>query len=71
MILVTRHNSEDTSQKIISGFLKRTKKFNLVARKRKTQFFPAKVSKLRRKRKALQRIAYENKQKLIEKIAKI
>jgi hypothetical protein len=50
MITVKRHG-EDSSQKVISNFLKRVKKSNLVARKRKTQFVPAKLSPLRKKRK--------------------
>jgi hypothetical protein len=70
MINVTRNN-EDSNQKLISTFLKRVKKSNLVARKRKTQFAPAKVAKLRKKRKALSRIDYDEKQKMIQKTAKI
>ena len=70
MITVKRHG-EDSSQKVISNFLKRVKKSNLVARKRKTQFDPAKMSPLRKKRKALQRISFEQKKALQDKVSKL
>lgn len=71
MIYVNRHSNEDSSQKIVSNFMKRVKKYNLVSRKRKTQVEPPKLSKLKRKRKALQKIAYDAKKKMIEKLSKI
>jgi hypothetical protein len=70
MITVKRHG-EDSSQKVISNFLKRVKKSNLVARKRKTQFVPAKLSPLRKKRKAIQRISFEEKKALQDKVSKV
>jgi hypothetical protein len=51
--------------------MKRVKKYNLVSRKRKTQVEPPKLSKLKRKRKALQKIAYDAKKKMIERLSKV
>lgn len=69
MISVKR-NSEESNQKVINTFSKRVKKSNLVARKRKTQFAPAKLSPLRKKRKALQKIIWEVKKDLAGKTSK-
>jgi|GEM_PF-1979769 len=52
MILVKRQG-EATSQKVISSFQKRAKKYNIIARKRKTQHFLPAPSKLVQKRKAI------------------
>ena len=57
MILVKRQ-PEDSTQKVVSNFLKRVKKSNLVARKRKTQYFARSVSKLVAHRKAVRREKY-------------
>jgi hypothetical protein len=70
MIFVKR-SSEDSSQKVLSLFMKRVKKSNLVSRKRKSQFQAKKDSPLRKKRKALQRKAYEAKKALAEKLSNI
>jgi hypothetical protein len=70
MILVKR-NAEESNQKVISLFVKRVKKSNLVARKRKTQFAPAKMSPLRKKRKAIQKISWEDKKIAAGKVSKI
>lgn len=70
MIHTTKHNDE-SSQKVISNFIKRVKKYNLVSRKRKTQVLTKPLSYLRRKRKALSRITFETKKKMAEKTAKI
>jgi hypothetical protein len=67
MIYVNRQANEN----VVSAFMKRVKKFNLVSRKRKTQVEPPKLSKLRKKRKALQKIAYDAKKKMLEKVSKI
>lgn len=67
MIYVNRQANEN----VVSAFMKRVKKFNLVSRKRKTQVEPPKLSKLRKKRKALQKIAYDTKKKMLEKVSKI
>jgi hypothetical protein len=52
MIFVTRKEGEN-SQKTVSGFLKRVKKSNMVARARKTKFFNKKVSSRLQKIKKL------------------
>jgi len=70
MIHTTKHNDE-SSQKVISNFIKRVKKYNLVARKRKTQVVTKDLSYLKRKRKAISRIAFETKKRAAEKTAKI
>lgn len=70
MILVKK-NPEDSNSKVISTFVKRVKKSNLVARKRKTQFEPAKLSSLRKKRKALQRLDWDAKKAISSKVTKL
>jgi hypothetical protein len=69
MILVKR-NQEDSSQKVISGFLKRVKKSNLVARKRKTQHNTKPLSDLEKRRKAVRKSAYLANQIITEKVGK-
>ncbi len=69
MILVKR-NQEDSSQKVISTFLKRVKKSNLVARKRKIQHLVKPLSKLQKKIKAVRKAAYLAKQEIVERIGK-
>jgi hypothetical protein len=54
MINVVR-NGDETSQKVVSVFLKRVKKSNLIARKRKTQIAEVKMSYFKRNRKAVKR----------------
>lgn len=54
MIKIVR-TGDETSQKIIGQFLKRVKKSNLIARKRKTQIEPAKESFFKRNKKAVKR----------------
>lgn len=70
-MIVVKRTSEDSSQKVVSTFLKRVKKSNLVARKRKIQFQAPKLSPLRKKRKALSRIDYQEKKSYQLKISKI
>ncbi len=70
-MIEVKKQSEDTTQKVIGTFLKRVKKYNLVTRKRKIQVAPGKVSKLRKKRKALSRIDFEQKKALAEKISRV
>jgi hypothetical protein len=57
MILVKRQPEEST-QKVVSNFLKRVKRSNLVARKRKTQHFTKHISKLMQHKKAVRREKY-------------
>jgi hypothetical protein len=69
MIYVKR-NQEESSQKVISTFLKRVKKSNLVNRKRKTQFANKQISDLEKKRKAIRRASYAAKQTILARTAK-
>jgi hypothetical protein len=57
MIYVKR-TGEATSQKVLASFLKRVKKFNLVARKRKTKYHLKKTSALQQHRKAIRKARY-------------
>jgi len=70
-MIQTTKNNDESSQKVISNFIKRVKKYNLVARKRKTQVRVKDISYLKRKRKAISRINYETKKRLTEKTSKI
>lgn len=65
-----KKRSEDSTQKVITTFLKRVKKSNLVSRKRKTQFAASKPTKHRRKQKALLRVEFEQNQKTQDRIGK-
>jgi GMP synthase PP-ATPase subunit len=69
MIYVKR-NQEESSQKVISTFLKRVKKSNLVNRKRKTQFATKPISDLEKKRKAIRSAEYAVKQSILARTAK-
>lgn len=69
MIHVKR-TTDESSQKIIGSFLKRVKKFNLIARKRKTQNYSKPISTLRKKQKAIRQAIYKQKQEIIARIAK-
>lgn len=57
MIFVTREEGEN-SQKVVSKFLKRVKKSNLVARSRKTKYHSKKRTPRIAKEKALKTVAY-------------
>jgi hypothetical protein len=57
MIKVVRVENQ-TTQKVVSSFLKRAKKFNLVARKRKSKFMPEPESYYKRKMKTLKKLEY-------------
>jgi hypothetical protein len=52
MITVVR-TEKDTTQKVISSFMKRAKKYNLVQRARKTKYFGKALSHLKKKTKAI------------------
>lgn len=69
MILVKR-TTDDSSQKVISTFLKRVKKSNLVARKRKTQHKNKPLSDLQKKRKAVRKAEYLAKQSILQRVGK-
>lgn len=69
MILVKRVG-EATSQKVVSMFMKRAKKYNLVARKRKTQNYNGVIGELAAKRKAVRKAQYLQAQASGAKLAK-
>jgi hypothetical protein len=69
MIKVTR-SGDETSQKIIGIFLKRVKKSNLVARKRKTQIAEAKMSYFKRHTKAVRKQKWLSEQIIRDKSGK-
>jgi hypothetical protein len=69
MIKVVR-TGEETSQKIVGVFLKRVKKSNLIARKRKTQIFEEKPSYFKRNQKAVRKAKYLAAQAIKDKIGK-
>lgn len=68
MIYVKR-NPEESSQKIVGSFLKRVKKYNLIARKRKTQNHAKPLSHLQKKRKAIRKAVYLEKQEIVARSA--
>jgi hypothetical protein len=70
-MIFVKKNTDDSSQKVISTFVKRVKKSNLVSRKRKIEFLVKPHSQLRKKRKALQRQAYQAKKSLQEKLSNV
>jgi len=57
MIYVQR-NPEESSTKLVGSFLKRVKKYNLISRKRKTQYHSKPLSKLKKKQKAVKKAQY-------------
>ncbi len=57
MIFVTRKD-EENSQKVVANFLKRVKKFNLIARSRKTKHHTKKRTHRVAKEKAIKTMAY-------------
>jgi hypothetical protein len=69
-MITVKRNAEDTPQKVVSTFLKRVKKSNLVARKRKIKILVKPLSHLEKKRKALRKTKYLATQTLVDKIGK-
>lgn len=69
-MITVRRSTEDTPQKVVSTFLKRVKKSNLVSRKRKIQILIKPLSHLEKKRKALRKSTYLVTQTLADKIGK-
>lgn len=57
MIYVTRKEGE-SSTKVVSGFLKRVKRSNMIARARKTRYFSKKRTERIQKDKALKTVKY-------------
>jgi membrane-bound lytic murein transglycosylase B len=69
MILVKR-GQNDTSQKVVSNFLKRVKKSSLVTRKRKTKHFSKPLSDLAQKRKAISTAKFLAQKEIQDRIGK-
>ena len=69
-MITVRRSPEDTPQKVVSTFLKRVKKSNLVSRKRKIKILIKPLSHLEKKRKALRKSQYLVTQTLADKIGK-
>jgi len=69
-MIVVKRNNDESSQKVVSTFLKRVKKYNLVARKRKTKFSAKPASHLQKKRKAIRSAEYEARQKIVSRVTK-
>jgi hypothetical protein len=69
-MITVRRQTEDTPQKVVSTFLKRVKKSNLVSRKRKIQILIKPLSHLEKKRKAMRKFKYLATQTLADKIGK-
>jgi hypothetical protein len=64
MIFVSRQEGDSTS-KVVSKFMKRSKKANVVARARKTKHFTKAISHLKKKTKAMNSASYAEKQKTV------
>ncbi len=64
MIYVSRQEGDSTT-KVVSKFMKRSKKANVVARARKTKHFTKAISHLKKKTKAMNSANYAEKQKTV------
>jgi ribosomal protein S21 len=64
MIYVLR-NEGDSATKVVSMFMKRSKKANVVARARKTKYFAKPLSHLKKKTKAINTAKYLENQKTV------
>jgi hypothetical protein len=64
MIYVSRQEGDSTT-KVVSKFMKRAKKSNLVARSRKTKHFSKAISHLKKKTKAMNSAKYLEEQKTV------
>lgn len=69
-LIFVKRSGDESSQKVISTFLKRVKKTNLVNRKRKTQFHSKQASSLAKKKKAVRTAKYLEQQVILSKSAK-
>ena len=64
MIYVSRQEG-DSPTKVVSQFMKRSKKANVVARCRKTKYFSKPLSHLKKKTKAINTARYIENQKTV------
>jgi len=69
MITVQRQETQ-TSQKVVSTFLKRVKKSNTMARLRKSRYYSKALSTLKKKRKAISTAKYKSEEELIRRVGK-
>jgi hypothetical protein len=69
-MIVVKRAADSTSQKVITAFIKRAKKYNIVARKRKTSNYTKPISDLKQKLKALRKVRYLEAQASGAKLAK-
>ncbi len=69
-MIFVKKNREDSNQKVVSLFLKRVKKSNLIARKRKTKHTEKPLSDLEKKRKAMRQANYLENQTVLDRLSK-
>jgi hypothetical protein len=69
-MIFVKKNREDSNQKVVSLFLKRVKKSNLIARKRKTKHTEKPISDLEKKRKAIRQARYLENQTVLDRVSK-
>lgn len=69
-MIIVKKVGETTTQKVISSFIKRAKKYNIVARVRKTAHYLKPISDLMAKRKAIRKAKYLDEQLNSAKLAK-
>ena len=69
-MITVKRKKDESSQKLVSMFLKRTKRANTVNRKRKTQFRSKKKSPLEKKRRAMRIADYAVTKNLLDKSSK-
>lgn len=71
-MIIVKRTGEMSTQKVISTLVKRAKKYNTVARKRKTAHWNGNPSKLVQKNKAIRKMKYQldlaNNSKMAKKI---
>ncbi len=70
MIKETIDQNAGNSKAMLSKFVKRTRKAAVQKRGRAIKFAQDKITKLKRKRKALMRLAWEEKKKLADRNSK-
>lgn len=69
-MIFVKKSREDSNQKVVSLFLKRVKKSNLIARKRKTKHTEKPLSDLEKKRKAIRVAKYAENLTVLERTSK-
>ncbi len=57
-MIKVKKGQDDTTQKVINSFLKRVKKFNLIARVRKSKFKTKPASQSKKRAKKLAQVQY-------------